>query len=180
MAALLDRGTQLMDRGKLAEAIAAYREVTTLAPGFGPAYRNPALALERDSRPGEALSASGRAVELQSDDLEAHLIMSRLLLKLERTEQAVAMYELAALAAPARSDIQASLAAALARQGVWKRRARRARRRSTSLRKMPAPGSISGLSAAEETISKARLRRTERPSASIRTRPKPTPISASR
>jgi tetratricopeptide (TPR) repeat protein len=45
VAALLNRGNHLMDRGELAAAIAAYRQVTTLAPQFGPAYRNLALAL---------------------------------------------------------------------------------------------------------------------------------------
>ena len=79
--------------------------------------RNLALALERDGKLAEALSACGRAVELQPDDLEAYLIMARLLLNLGRMDQAVSMYELASLAAPARSDIQTSLAAALARQG---------------------------------------------------------------
>jgi tetratricopeptide (TPR) repeat protein len=117
VAALVKRGNQLMDQGEVAEAIAAYREVTSLAPQFGPAYRNLALALESDGRLAEALSACGRAVELQDDDIEAYLIMAKLLLKLERTDQAVSMYELAALVAPKRSDIQASLAAALARQG---------------------------------------------------------------
>ncbi|HLG81683.1 MAG TPA: tetratricopeptide repeat protein [Bradyrhizobium sp.] len=117
VAALLDRGNDLMDRGAVADAIAAYRSVTTLVPQFGPAFRNLALALERDGRLGEALSACGRAVELQGDDLDAYLIMARLLLRLERMEQAVSMYELAALAAPGRADVQASLAAALARCG---------------------------------------------------------------
>src|SRR5579871_2826870 len=117
VAALLNLGNDLMDRGEMAEAIAAYRSLATLAPQFGPAYRNLALALERHGELGEALSASARAIELQGNDLDAYLIMAGLLLKLERMEQAVAMYELAALAAPARSDIQASLAAALAREG---------------------------------------------------------------
>ena len=117
LAALIGRGNDLMDRGDLAEAIETYRKLTTLAPQSGPAHRNLALALERDGKLSEALSVCGRAVELQSDDLEAYLIMARLLLRLERTDRAVSMYELAALAAPARSDVQASLAAALARQG---------------------------------------------------------------
>lgn len=117
MAALLDRGNRLMDQGEVIEATAAYRKLVTLAPQFAPGYRNLALALERGGELTEALSVCGRAVELQGDDLEAYLIMARLLLKLERTDQAVSMYELAALAAPARSDVQASLAAALARQG---------------------------------------------------------------
>jgi tetratricopeptide (TPR) repeat protein len=116
-AALLSRGNDLMDRGEVTGAVEAYRKLTTLAPQFGPAYRNLALALEQHGELGEALSACGRAVALKGDDLEAYLIMARLLLKLERKDQAVAMYELAALAAPARSDVQADLAAALARQG---------------------------------------------------------------
>jgi tetratricopeptide (TPR) repeat protein len=115
--ALLDCGNDLMDRGEVAEAIAVYRRLTTLAPQSGPAHRKLALALEQHGELGEALAACGRAVELKGDDLDAYLIMARLLLKLERMEQAVAMYELAALAAPARSDVQANLAAALARQG---------------------------------------------------------------
>ena len=85
--ALLNRGNHLMDQGKLAEAIEAYRNLTTLAPQFGPGYRNLALALEQDGRLAEALSVCGRAAELQSDDLEAYLVMARLLLKLERTDQ---------------------------------------------------------------------------------------------
>jgi len=117
VAALLKFGNDLMDRGEVAETIAAYRSLTMLAPQFSPGYRSLALALEQGGELGGALSASARAIELQGDDLDAYLIMARLLLKLERMEQAVAMYELAALAAPARSDIQASLAAALARQG---------------------------------------------------------------
>ena len=117
VAALLHIGNDLMARGEVAEAIAAYRSLTTRAPQCSPAYRNLALALEQRGEIGEALSACGRAIELEGDDLEAYLIMARLLLKLERMEQAVAMYELAALAAPARADIHASLGAALARQG---------------------------------------------------------------
>ncbi len=116
MEALLTRGNHLMDHGEPSEAIAAYRDLVTLAPQFGPGYRNLALALERDGRLTEALSVCGRAVELQPDDLEAYLVMARLLLGLERTDQAISMYQLAALAAPGRSDVQTSLAAALTRQ----------------------------------------------------------------
>lgn len=117
MAAILNRGNHMMDQGELAKAIEAYRKLITLAPQFGPGYRNLALALEQDGELTEALAVCGRAVELQPDDLEAYLVMASLLLKLERTGQAVSMYQLAALAAPGRSDVQASLAAALARQG---------------------------------------------------------------
>jgi Flp pilus assembly protein TadD len=115
--ALLSRGNQLADRGEFTDAIAAYRELTTRAPQFGPGYRNLALALEQAGQLTEALSVCGRAVQLQPDDLESYLVMARLLLLLERTDQAVSMYQLAALAAPGRSDVHASLAAALARQG---------------------------------------------------------------
>jgi Flp pilus assembly protein TadD len=117
MEAVLDRGNHLMDQGELAGAIEAYRQLTALAPGFGPGYRNLALALERDGKITEALSACDRAVELQSDDLEAYVVMAGLLLKLARIDQAISMYQLATLAAPGRSDVHASLAAALARQG---------------------------------------------------------------
>jgi tetratricopeptide (TPR) repeat protein len=117
VASLLNRGNHLMDRGELAEAIKAYRELTTLVPQFGPAYRNLALALEQDGKLAEALSACRRAVALQPNDLEAYLAMAKVLIRLERIDQAVSMYELAALAAPGRSDVQANLAAALARQG---------------------------------------------------------------
>src|SRR5438309_11221166 len=116
MSVLLDRGNHLMDQGELAKAIDAYRELIALAPQFGPGYRNLALALEQAGELAEALSACRHAVELQPDDLEAYLVMASLLLKLERTDQAVSMYQLAALAAPGRSDVQASLAAALALQ----------------------------------------------------------------
>lgn len=117
MEPLLDRGNTMMDRGEFAEAIRAYRELTTLAPQFGPGYRNLALALEQDGRLTEALSACSRAIELQSDDLESYLVMASLLLRVERIDHAVSMYQLAALAAPERSDVQSSLAAALVRQG---------------------------------------------------------------
>ncbi|MCP3469528.1 tetratricopeptide repeat protein [Bradyrhizobium sp. CCGUVB1N3] len=117
MVALLNRGNHMMDQGKLAKAIEAYRELITLAPQFGPGHRNLALALEQVGELAEALSVCRHAVEIQPDDLEAYLIMASLLLKLERTDQAVTMYQLAALAAPGRSDVQASLAAALTRQG---------------------------------------------------------------
>jgi len=117
MDAFLNRGNHLMDQGQLGEAIEAYRKLTSLAPQFGPGYRNLALALEQDGKLTEALSVCGRAVELQPDDLEAYLIMAKLLLRLGLTDQAVSMYQLAALVAPGRSDVQASLAAALARQG---------------------------------------------------------------
>ncbi|WP_082078820.1 tetratricopeptide repeat protein [Bradyrhizobium sp. LTSP849] len=117
MEAVLDRGNHMMDHGEVAKAVEAYRELITIAPQFGPGYRNLALALEQDGELAEALSVCRHAVELQPDDLEAYLVMASLLLKLERTDQAVSMYQLAALAAPARSDVQASLAAALVRQG---------------------------------------------------------------
>ena len=115
--ALLTRGNHMMDQGELAEAIEAYRKLVTLAPQFGPGYRNLALALERDGRLAEALSECNRAVELQPHDLETYLITAKLWLKLERTDEAVSMYQLAALAVPERSDVQASLAAALTRRG---------------------------------------------------------------
>jgi Flp pilus assembly protein TadD len=114
--ALLSRGNHLFDRGALSEAIEAYHEVTSLAPEFGPGYRNLAVALEQDGRLAEALSACDRAIQLQPDDLESYLVMARLLVLLGRMDQAVSMYQLAAMAAPGRSDIHASLAAALARQ----------------------------------------------------------------
>jgi tetratricopeptide (TPR) repeat protein len=117
VAALLDRGNHLMDRGELAQAIKAYRELTTLVPQFGPAYRNLALALEQDGKLAEALSACRRAVALQPNDLESYLAMAKIMIRLGRIDQAVSMYELAALAAPGRSDVHANLGAALARQG---------------------------------------------------------------
>jgi len=115
--ALLSRGNDLIDRGAFTDAIATYRELTTLAPQFGPGYHNLALALEGDGRLTDALSVCGRAVELQPDDIDSYLVMARLLLRLGRMDQAVSMYQLAALAAPGRADIHASLAAGLARQG---------------------------------------------------------------
>ena len=117
MAALLNRGNQMMDQGELIQAIEAYRDLISLAPQFGPGYRNLALALEQAGELAEALSVCRQAVNLRPNDLEAYLAMASLLLKLERTDQAISMYQLAALAAPGRSDVQASLAAALTRQG---------------------------------------------------------------
>jgi len=115
--ALLSRGNDLIDRGAFTDAIAAYSELTCLAPQFGPGYRNLAMALEANGRLTEALSACAHAVELQPDDIESYLVMAKVLLKLERTDRAVSMYQLAALAAPSRSDVHSSLAAALVRQG---------------------------------------------------------------
>src|ERR1700757_421381 len=105
LAALMGRGNDLMDRGEAAEAVKAYCELITAVPQFGPAYRNLALALEQDGKLAEALSACRRAVALQPNDLEAYLVMARLLIRLERIDQAVSMYELAALAAPGRSAV---------------------------------------------------------------------------
>lgn len=115
--ALLRLGNDLMDRGEAAGAVETYRKLIALVPQFGPAYRNLALALEEDGRLDEALLACGQAIEHQPDDLEAYLIMAKLLLKLERIDEAVAIYRLAAEAMPGRSDVHASLAAALTRLG---------------------------------------------------------------
>ncbi|TDN07484.1 tetratricopeptide repeat protein, partial [Lactobacillus crispatus] len=72
--AALNPGSRMMDQGAFAEAIVAYRKLIALAPQFGPGYRNLALALERDGKYTEALSACGRAIELQPEDLEAYLV----------------------------------------------------------------------------------------------------------
>lgn len=115
--ALVIRGNALMDQGDMAAAIAAYRDVTSMAPQFAPGFRNLAMALAQDGRPDEAMAACSRAVELQPEDIDSYLVMAKLLLTLGRPDEAIALYELAGQVAPTRSDVQSSLAAALARQG---------------------------------------------------------------
>jgi tetratricopeptide (TPR) repeat protein len=115
---LLRLGNDLMDRGETTSAIEAYRTLVSSVPEFGPAYRNLALALESAGRFDEAVLVCSQAIERQSDDLESYLVMAGLLLRLERTDEAVRLYRFAIMAAPGRPDIVASLAAALTRSGA--------------------------------------------------------------
>jgi tetratricopeptide (TPR) repeat protein len=66
----------LMADGKLAEAVAAYRESITIDPSFTEAMHGLARALQDLQRYDEAISVAQRITELDADDVLAHTSLS--------------------------------------------------------------------------------------------------------
>ena len=85
-----NRGSELQDHGKLAEAIAEYREAIRLQPNHEKAHNNLGLALQDQGKLAEAIAEFREAIRLQPDFAVAHCNLGLALVKRGSLPEAIA------------------------------------------------------------------------------------------
>jgi tetratricopeptide (TPR) repeat protein len=75
---LYDQAVDLIAEGKVADAVARYREAIALDGEFADAWQGLALALNELGQHEEAIAAAKRLCELTPDDVLAHTTLSRM------------------------------------------------------------------------------------------------------
>jgi len=114
-------GAELLRQGKLAEAVAQFRQAVTLDPGYAPAWRNLGYALDKSGQVAEAVAAYQKAVELEPE-LNAHNNLGVLYDKQGRSEQAIQEFEKALKLDPANATVRKNLETARQNQGITQER----------------------------------------------------------
>jgi serine/threonine-protein kinase len=109
-------GDLLEKKGRLEEAIAAYREGIRLEPEFDPAYTDLGLALEKKGQLDEATAALQEACRLKPDRADYRVQLGKVLVKRERIDEAIAALQEAVRLDPKWAEAHLQLGLALARQ----------------------------------------------------------------
>jgi Flp pilus assembly protein TadD len=86
------QGQDLLEEGRLDEALDLYREARESHPDLAPFHHGVGLALHRLERPAEAETPLRRAIELDPEEGRFHLVLGHVLFELGRPEEAVAEY----------------------------------------------------------------------------------------
>ena len=115
MTARFEQAVALHRSGRLAEAVAAYQQVTAAAPGFAPAHANLAVALRSQGDPQAALAACEAAIAAAPQYADVHSIRGNALLDLNRAEAALASFDTAVTLEPANARFQNNRGNALLR-----------------------------------------------------------------
>ena len=100
VSAKLDRGKELMARGKFEEAIPVYRELVQALPNNAGPIMNLGLALHMAGREQEAVSQLQRVLKLESSHLPARLFLGRAYLGLNMPNKAIDPLETVVRAQP--------------------------------------------------------------------------------
>ena len=101
--------------GKEAEGL-AFREAIRLAPDFGDAYNNPAIALSQQGKPDEAIAAFHDAIRREPADSKLHVNLAAALLRKAKVDEAIAEYHEAIRLRPDLADAHYNLAVVLGGQ----------------------------------------------------------------
>ena len=91
-AATASLGAALQGLGRIAEAVACYRQALALAPGDAEVHNNLGVALDALKRPEEAIACYRSAITLRRDFGLAHRNLAHTLQGLGRREEAIACY----------------------------------------------------------------------------------------
>ncbi len=86
-------GNLLQADGQLEDAIAHYRQATTLDPAFAEAHLNLGQALARDLKLEDAITPLRRGLELRPNDLASYKRLALALRRLSRNEEATEVYK---------------------------------------------------------------------------------------
>lgn|GEM_PF-533130 len=114
-------GAELLRQGKVAEAVAEFRQAVTLDPGYAPAWRNLGFALDKAGQVAEAVAAYQKAIEVEPE-LNAHNNLGVLYDKQGRHEQAIQEFEKALKLDPANATVRKNLETARQNQSITQER----------------------------------------------------------
>jgi superkiller protein 3 len=110
-------GRALHDQGKLAEAIAQYREATRIKPDLSAIYVDLSSALRDQGKLQEAIVELGTAIRLRPDDAEAHYNLGIALRDQGKLKEAIAAYHAAIRLEPDHHKSHEDLGGILNQQG---------------------------------------------------------------
>ena len=110
-------GNFLADRGRLAEAVAHYRQALEIEPGYVDAHFNLGTALCSQGRYDEAVAQYRQALRIQPDFMLAHNSLGEVLARQGRLDEALAQYQKALEIQPDFVLALNNLGEVLARQG---------------------------------------------------------------
>ena len=112
-----NRGTQLLGRGNLAEAIACYLDALKLVPDFIEAHHNLGVALHNQGRLTDAISHYQRAIQLKPDYTQAHNNLGNAFSAMGRSAEAIACLQRALEIEPGYAEAYNNLGAVYLGQG---------------------------------------------------------------
>jgi tetratricopeptide (TPR) repeat protein len=115
-------GAELLQQGKLAEAIAELQQAVALDPMYAAAFRNLGYARDRAGQGDEAIAAYRRALALEPRDALTLNNLGVLYDKAGRYDEALVAFEQAAHADPSSPTIQQNLENARQNRGIARER----------------------------------------------------------
>ncbi len=111
------RGEQLAAKGKIDEAIEAFRQAVSTDPQNAAAHHNLGVLLSRQGLLSEAIESYGRATVLQPDYVDAHYNLGNALLNFGNLDEAAASYLKALALKPDFADAHNNLGNTLVKLG---------------------------------------------------------------
>jgi tetratricopeptide (TPR) repeat protein len=114
-------GADLLRQGKLAEAVAEFRQAVTADPGYAAAWRNLGFALDKQGQADGAAAAYQKALHLEPEP-NTHNNLGVLYDKQGRTAEAIQEFEKALTLDPANAAARKNLETARKNQGILQER----------------------------------------------------------
>jgi tetratricopeptide (TPR) repeat protein len=112
-----NRGNALLEKGRLDNAIAEYREAIRIKPDYAEAHKNLGNALSGKGRMDDAMAEYREATRIKPDYAEAHNNVGYLLLNKGRLDEAIAKYREAIRIKPDLAMAHSNLGVALHKKG---------------------------------------------------------------
>jgi hypothetical protein len=103
-------GMELIEDGRLTEAVQLYEQTLRIAPYLSEAHYNLGVALDRLGRVQEAMDQWEQALRIDPDDAEAHYQLGIALARLGRAQEAMGHYEQALRIKPDFAEARTALA----------------------------------------------------------------------
>lgn len=119
VARLITEGNDALERGKVDEALAAYRKAVEAKADDEDTHFNLGIALARSGKTNEAKLEYEKALEIFPDYPEAHNNLGNLLMRENKLPEAIAHFEAAIKATPENPSAHNNLGTALAKQGKF-------------------------------------------------------------